>query len=227
MAILVLPLESPSTLFGGDLYQTPESGEDRVGSYVEVIDAGETAIEAVCENASTTLTPGQVASSRGFLPRYGFAGTEDSAVRQRLAEHCPIFRHLFGVTGSHAEWMADWLSVSLEDATVPDPDPGYDLGGTPHTLYDVATSMRDAEALGKAQRSIEAVGGDTSVGWVIQTVHPDVEAPISLWSRYIHEDDAYALYRPGAIFQTTLPALVSHRGEVFDRGTHFAAAGIS
>jgi len=68
---------------------------------------------------------------------------------------------------------------------------------------------------------MEAVGGDTSVAKMIQSVHPDVEAPISLISEHIHSDESYTLFRPGAIYQTMFPALADHRHEKFDRSTHF------
>jgi len=222
MAIAVIPLDTPQTIFGGTLAQTPESKSERVGSYVEVVDVGGSNLKVVCADASTSQTVAGYIAGSGFIERTDDTPEQnDQSVRERIETNLPIFTHLFVVRDGYEGTFEDWLDVALVDGTVPEKESGWDLDGTAVHLYELATSMRDAVALGKAQRSMEAVGGDTSVAQIVQRVHNEVEAPISLMSEHTHGDQEYRLFRPGTIYQTMFSALADNRHEDWDRSTHF------
>jgi hypothetical protein len=237
MAVLILHREGPRTRYDGTLVQTPRSGSDRVGTYAEVVDSASTptigpAPEVIATDASSDKDVLSVISDRSYVNRdSAMAQSEDNAVDTRLAQNIPVFIHLVAVETSFVDGWEDWLDVALVDGSVPEEQTGYELDDgqsvSDVSLYEIETSMRDAVQLGKAQRSLEEAGGDTTLARAIQYVHPDVEAPISLFSRYIHADSDYALYRPGAIFQTTIAGLVSARGDIFDADTHLSQAGIT
>ena len=222
MAILTLPLSEPETEFGGTLCQSPRSQDRRVGAYTEVVDTSGSSIDLVCVDGSTEQTVDEYISSKGLLRRgESDPSGNDRAVKERIDNHDPIFTHLFVVQDGYEPTFEDWLDVALVDGSLPDKESGWDLDGTAVHLYDLATSMRDAVALGKAQRSMEAVGGDTSIAQIVQRVHDEVEAPISLMSEHIHGDQEYRLFQPGAIYQTMFTALADNRHEAWDRSTHF------
>jgi hypothetical protein len=173
-------------------------------------------------DGSTEQTVDEYISSKGLLRRgESDPSGNDRAVKERIDNHDPIFTHLFVVQDGYEPTFEDWLDVALVDGSLPDKESGWDLDGTAVHLYDLATSMRDAVALGKAQRSMEAVGGDTSIAQIVQRVHDEVEAPISLMSEHIHGDQEYRLFQPGAIYQTMFTALADNRHEAWDRSTHF------
>jgi len=222
MAILELPITEPETQFGGTLCQSPRSGRDRVGAYSEVLDSANSSVTLKCADPSSSESVDSYISSNGYVRRGETdPAANDWAVKDRLSKHEAIFNYLFLVHDGYETTFEDWLDVALVDGTVPEKESGWDLGGTAVHLYELATSMRDAVALGKAQRSMEAVGGDTSVAQIVQRVHDEVEAPISLMSEHIHGDQEYRLFQPGAIYQTMFPALADNRHEEWGRSTHF------
>jgi len=219
MALVVLQSTDPTTDFGGLLAQTPKSGSERVGTYVEIVQSSTDA--EVIPSSAHDRSPSELVQDRGWVLRSeADPAGNDRSVLDRLENNDWLFQHLFIVHDGYQGTFEDWLDVALVDGAVPEPESGWDLGGTTVHLYYLPTSMRDAVALGKAQRSMEAVGGDTSVAQIVQRVHEDVEAPISLRGA-IHEDEEYSLFRPGHIYQTMLSALADNRHEKFDRSTHF------
>jgi len=220
MAIVELPLSEPIEKHGGVVAVTPDAGSDRIGTFVEVLDTdGQVSVFASDPSYSPSVQ--EHIESRGFAE---FTVTDPiervERVKARFKENDWLFQHLFVVHDGYQSTFEDWLEVALVDGSVPEPESGWDLDGTAVHLYDLQTSMRDAMALGKAQRSMEAVGGDTSVAKIVQRVHEEVEAPISLRGS-IHGDEEYSLFRPGHIYQTMFAALVDNRHEPFDRSTHF------
>lgn len=228
MAILAVHKNGPSIDFDGFLYQTPRSGQDHVGTYAEVFNAEGSRADVICADLSTTKTPGRYAENQGWISRnIGTATDEDRNVRRRIQNHDPIFIHLFVVHDGYEPTFEDWLEVALVDGKLPERESGWDLDGTTVHLYELSTTWRDAVALGKAQRSMEAVGGDTSVAQIVQRVHDEVEAPISLISKHIHQDEEYSLFRPGHIYQTMFSGLVDNRHEQFDRSSHFAEINLT
>jgi len=227
MALAIIPLDTPQTIFGGVLAQTPDSKGARIGSYVEVIELSDSPLSVVCSDDSSSITDQQYIDQHGLISRQDdFPVQNDDAVRSRLEGNDPVFQHLFVVQDGYKPTFKDWLDVVLVDSTVPEGESGWSLDGKAVHLYDLATSMRDARALGKAQRSMEAVGGDTSVAQIVQRVHEDVEAPISLRGE-IHGDQEHSLFRPGHIYQTMFTNLAEHRHERFDRSTHFPEINLS
>lgn len=232
MSVVILHKTSPDPQYGHTFVQTARSRSDRVGTYAEIIDASsDDGVDVVgAEQSAASIQ--QIIQERGYVEADPVSATgNERDVRRRLREHDPVFIHLVAVETSFVGGWEDWLGVALVDGSVPAEQPGYELDDgqsvSDVSLYEIETSMRDAVQLGKAQRSLEAAGGDTTLARAIQYVHPEVEAPISLFSRYIHADSEYALYRPSAIFQTTIAGLVSARGDIFDPDTHLPEAGIT
>jgi len=229
MAVIAISVPEPVISFDGTICRTPDAGGDRVGTYVEVVKSESSRVSILAADPATPQGEDVMSfiRSNGWIEIGPTPERQDQKVKERLKANSPFFCHLFGVDADWRQWFEDWLDVALVDGDVPDPESGYTLDGTLQLLYKTSTSIRDAVALGKQQRSSEAHGGPATQGFVIQTVHPDVEAPVALFSRFIHEDATYRLYRPGGIFQTTLMDLVPHRGERFDRSTHFPIAGLT
>jgi len=223
MALVILDTNSGTTRHpGGLLAQTPESKGRKVGTFVEIIDDRENDVEVVADDPGTSTSVGELLARRGWIERTEKSPSRsDEKVRERIDSNLELFCHLFVVHEGYEATFEDWLDVALVDGAVPEKESGWDLDGTAVHLYELSTTWRDAVALGKAQRSMEAVGGDTSVAQIVQRVHEEVEAPISLISEHIHQDQEYTLFRPGTIYQTMFPELADSRHEAWDRSTHF------
>jgi len=229
MALIILHRDGPEVVYNGLFVQTPRSGSNRVGTYAEVVDSSAANVDVQCADASGKSTPEEYALSSGYLQRdETAAGRRDREVRKRLEGNDSVFRHLMFCAEDDRGWFEDSMSVALIDADLPSPERGWEESsdGTALLRYPIATSIRDARALGKMHRTMQARGADLSYVGMIQVVHADVEAPISLYSSYLHDDNEYALYRPEAIFQTMYPGLDASRGDIFDPSTHYSDAGL-
>lgn len=229
MALAIRHILDPEPKHGGLLVQTPRSGADRIGTYAEVIDADSNSdISVECADPFSSQTASGYADAQGWVQRDELsAGREDESVRERLGSHEPIFLHHMFCAEDDQSWFEDSMSVALIDGQIPSPEAGWEdaSDGTALLHYPIETSVRDAEALGKMHRTMQDRGADLSYVGIIQLVL-DVEAPISLFSSYLHDDSGYALYRPQSIFQTMYAGLEDARGEIFSASTHYTDAGL-